>query len=78
MWHAFKFTPAIILETSKVLFEVFIGWPLLSSIWGILFVLYVVPFIFPEMGLSSVFVELHREFIGGQLPGILRLVTTFV
>lgn len=76
-WNILRFMPAIFFETSRVLFDVFIGWPLLGSIFGIFFMLYIMPIAFPEMGLSSVFIEIYTLYIG-EIPGWVRVVTMFI
>ncbi len=77
MWQLMRFIPAIFFETTRVLFDVFVGWTLLGSIGGILFMIYIVPIAFPEMGLSCVFVELYIVYVGEPSSWI-KVVTLFV
>ena len=77
IWHVIRYIPAVFFETMHVLFNVFIGWPLLGSICGIIFMLYIVPIVLPEMGLSSVFVELYIMYVGDP-PKWVKVATLFV
>lgn len=68
------YVPAIAFETIHVLFDAFVGWPLLSSILGMFFMIYLFPIAFPEMGLSSVYVEMYSEYVG-ELPTFVKIIT---
>lgn len=78
-WKVARYLPGAFFEVSHVLFDVFLGWPLLGSISGMFFMVYVVPIAFPEMALSSVFVDLHGYLSdGADLPSWAKLATLFV
>ena len=77
VWVAMRFMPAFFFETMRVLFDVFIGWPLLGSICSILFIIYIVPIAFPEMGLSSVFIDIYSLYIR-EPPVWVKVVTLFI
>ena len=78
IWQIARYLPAVFFETTKVLFEVFIGWPLFSSIIGVLFVIYIIPIAFPEMGLSSIFVDLYSLYVSKDIPFIQKMLSFFV
>lgn len=78
-WKVMKYVPAFLFETLHVLFEVFVGWPLLASMWGIFFVIYLVPIAFPQMGLSSAPLELYMLYINDDdIPTFLKFITLFI
>lgn len=74
---ALSYTPHVVFEIFGILFEVFIGYPLLFSIIGSFTVLYIMPIAFDQMALSSIFIELYQQYIG-EIPWQLRLVSTFI
>ena len=65
MMQLMRVVPRFLWEISAVLFEVFIGWPLATSIAGIILSVYLLPIVYPYMRLSSVFKELYLEWYLG-------------
>lgn len=65
------YMPIVMWEFSSVLFEVFIGWPLLTSVVGVLTSLYLIPLVYPYMRLSSLLDDLYDK----QVPVYLVWIT---
>lgn len=59
--HLVRKMPRIVWELTTVLFEVFIGWPLLFLIMAVLTNIYLVPLFYPHMRLSSAPIELAQR-----------------
>lgn len=66
--------PLFIWELSSVIFEVFIGWPLITSLAGLVLSMYLIPFVYPYMRLSSIVADLYIAATGSTtLPVWLNL-----
>lgn len=65
--------PLFAWEISSVIFEVFIGWPLITSLAGLVLSMYLIPFVYPYMRLSSIVEDLYIVATGSTtLPGWLN------